>query len=81
MDDVANQLAESAPRFARDSLGALSSGDDVGFALYAARRYPGEAHRGCVSTGRGDVGATGASRRGSLGPVCRQSQNPWLPRH
>lgn len=36
MDDVASQLAESAPRFARDSLAALSTGDDVGFALYAA---------------------------------------------
>jgi hypothetical protein len=36
MDDVAEQLAESAPRFARDSLAALSSNDDVGFALYAA---------------------------------------------
>jgi hypothetical protein len=36
MDDVAAQLAESAPRFARQALAALSDGDDVGFALYAA---------------------------------------------
>ena len=36
MEDVASQLAESAPRFARDSLAALSTDDDVGFALYAA---------------------------------------------
>src|SRR5947209_3523271 len=36
MEDVATQLGESAPRFARDALAALSNGDDVGFALYAA---------------------------------------------
>jgi hypothetical protein len=36
MDDVGTQLAESAPRFAREALAALSSGDEVGFALYAA---------------------------------------------
>jgi transcription elongation factor Elf1 len=34
--DVADQLAESAPRFARDALRALSSGDNIGFALFAA---------------------------------------------
>ena len=36
MDEVATQLAESAPRFAREALEALSDGDDVGFALFAA---------------------------------------------
>lgn len=36
MEGVADQLAESAPRFARDSLAALSTTDNVGFALYAA---------------------------------------------
>jgi hypothetical protein len=36
VQDVAAQLGESAPRFARDALAALSSGDNVGFALYAA---------------------------------------------
>ncbi len=36
MDKVANQLAASAPRFARDALEALSAGDAVGFALHAA---------------------------------------------
>jgi hypothetical protein len=36
VEEVATQLAESAPRFARDSLASLSAGDAVGFALYAA---------------------------------------------
>jgi hypothetical protein len=36
VEDVANQLGASAPRFGRDSLAALSKGDGVGFALYAA---------------------------------------------
>jgi hypothetical protein len=36
VEDAARQLAESAPRFAQEALAALSSGDDVGFALYAA---------------------------------------------
>ena len=36
MENVADPLADSAPRFARDALEALSAGDAVGFALYAA---------------------------------------------
>jgi hypothetical protein len=36
VEDVADQLGSSAPRFARDSLVALSNDDAVGFALYAA---------------------------------------------
>jgi hypothetical protein len=36
VDTVAEQLGQSAPRFARDSLAALSSDDNLAFALYAA---------------------------------------------
>jgi hypothetical protein len=36
VEGVADQLAKSASRFARASLAALSTADDMGFALYAA---------------------------------------------